>query len=89
MLKRGLSMLIEEWLLAAEYVLSQERANSRCDPLRAGDPACEKETRNTLDLAAVPVAQRCRICRSSSTPVTRPASVHMWRARSGRRRRRG
>jgi 3-deoxy-7-phosphoheptulonate synthase len=56
MLKRGLSMLIEEWLLAAEYILSQGNPNViLCE---RGIRTYEKETRNTLDLAAVPVVQR-------------------------------
>jgi 3-deoxy-7-phosphoheptulonate synthase len=56
MLKRGLSMLIEEWLLAAEYVLSQ--GNPDVILCERGIRTYEKETRNTLDLAAVPVAQK-------------------------------
>jgi 3-deoxy-7-phosphoheptulonate synthase len=56
MLKRGLSMLIEEWLLAAEYILSQ--GNPDVILCERGIRTFEKETRNTLDLAAVPVAQR-------------------------------
>ena len=56
MLKRGLSMLIEEWLLAAEYVLSQ--GNSDVILCERGIRTYEKETRNTLDIAAVPVVQR-------------------------------
>jgi len=56
MLKRGLSMLIEEWLLAAEYVLSQ--GNPDVILCERGIRTFEKETRNTLDVSAVPVAQR-------------------------------
>ena len=56
MLKRGLSMLIEEWLLAAEYVLSQ--GNPDVILCERGIRTYEKETRNTLDIAAVPVVQR-------------------------------
>jgi 3-deoxy-7-phosphoheptulonate synthase len=56
MLKRGLSMLIEEWLLAAEYILSQ--GNPDVILCERGIRTFEKETRNTLDVAAVPVAQR-------------------------------
>lgn len=56
MLKRGLSMLMEEWLLAAEYVLSQGNPNVIfCE---RGIRTFEKETRNTLDVAAVPVMQK-------------------------------
>jgi 3-deoxy-7-phosphoheptulonate synthase len=56
MLKRGLSMLIEEWLLAAEYILSQ--GNPDVILCERGIRTFEKETRNTLDVAAVPVAQK-------------------------------
>jgi 3-deoxy-7-phosphoheptulonate synthase len=56
MLKRGLSMLIEEWLLAAEYILSQ--GNPDVILCERGIRTYEKETRNTLDIAAVPVVQR-------------------------------
>lgn len=56
MLKRGLSMLIEEWLLAAEYVLSQ--GNPDVILCERGIRTFEKETRNTLDVAAVPVAKK-------------------------------
>ena len=56
MLKRGMSMLIEEWLLAAEYILSQ--GNPDVILCERGIRTYEKETRNTLDIAAVPVAQR-------------------------------
>jgi 3-deoxy-7-phosphoheptulonate synthase len=56
MLKRGLSMLIEEWLLAAEYVLSQ--GNPDVILCERGIRTYEKETRNTLDIAAVPVVQK-------------------------------
>jgi 3-deoxy-7-phosphoheptulonate synthase len=56
MLKRGMSMLIEEWLLAAEYILSQ--GNHDVILCERGIRTYEKETRNTLDLAAIPVVQR-------------------------------
>lgn len=56
MLKRGLSMLIEEWLLAAEYVLSQGNPNVIfCE---RGIRTFENQTRNTFDVAAVPVVQQ-------------------------------
>jgi 3-deoxy-7-phosphoheptulonate synthase len=56
MLKRGLSMLIEEWLLAAEYVLSQ--GNPDVMLCERGIRTFETETRNTLDIQAVPVVKR-------------------------------
>jgi len=56
MLKRGLSMQMEEWLLAAEYVLSQNNPNVIfCE---RGIRTFETQTRNTLDVSAVPVMQR-------------------------------
>lgn len=56
MLKRGMSMLIEEWLLAAEYVLAQNNPNVIfCE---RGIRTFETQTRNTFDIAAVPVVQK-------------------------------
>ncbi len=55
MLKRGLSMLIEEWLLAAEYVMAQ--GESRVILCERGIRTFETMTRNTLDVSAVPVVQ--------------------------------
>ncbi len=55
MLKRGLSLLIEEWLLAAEYVMAQGNPNViLCE---RGIRTFENATRNTLDVSAVPVIQ--------------------------------
>jgi 3-deoxy-7-phosphoheptulonate synthase len=53
LLKRGLSATIEEWLLAAEYVLAAGNPNViLCE---RGIRTYERATRNTLDLSAVPV----------------------------------
>ena len=53
LLKRGLSATIEEWLMAAEYVLSSGNPNViLCE---RGIRTFEPLTRNTLDLSAVPV----------------------------------
>jgi len=53
LLKRGLSATIEEWLLAAEYVLAAGNPNViLCE---RGIRTFETATRNTLDLSAVPV----------------------------------
>lgn len=53
LLKRGLAMTIEEWLMSAEYVLSQGNPNViLCE---RGIRTFETATRNTLDLSAVPV----------------------------------
>jgi len=55
MLKRGLSLLIEEWLLAAEYVMAQ--GNPDVILCERGIRTFEQATRNTLDVSAVPVVQ--------------------------------
>jgi len=53
LLKRGLSATIQEWLLAAEYILSS--GNYQVVLCERGIRTFETETRNTLDLNAVPV----------------------------------
>ena len=51
-LKRGFSSTIEEWLLAAEYILSEGNPNViLCE---RGIRTFETHTRNTLDLNAIP-----------------------------------
>ena len=56
LLKRGLSATINEFLLAAEYILSQGNFNVIfCE---RGIRAFEDQTRFTLDLAAVPVIKK-------------------------------
>jgi 3-deoxy-7-phosphoheptulonate synthase len=55
MLKRGMSSTIEEWLLAAEYILSQgNRDVLLCE---RGIRTFEHSTRFTLDLNAVPLVR--------------------------------
>jgi prephenate dehydratase len=51
--KRGLSATIEEWLMSAEYVLSE--GNDQVILCERGIRTFERFTRNTLDLTAVPV----------------------------------
>lgn len=52
-LKRGMSATIEEWLLAAEYILSQGNRNViLCE---RGIRTFEKITRNTMDISAIPL----------------------------------
>jgi 3-deoxy-7-phosphoheptulonate synthase len=53
LLKRGPSATIEEWLLAAEYILAA--GNSNVILCERGIRTFETATRNTLDLSAVPV----------------------------------
>lgn len=56
LLKRGMSERIEEWLLAAEYLLAHGNPNVMlCE---RGIRTFETYTRNTLDLAAVAIAKR-------------------------------
>lgn len=56
LLKRGLMSTIEEWLLAAEYVLS--RRNWQVILCERGIRTFETATRNTTDINAVPVVKR-------------------------------
>ena len=53
LLKRGFGATIEEWLLAAEYILSS--GNSNVILCERGIRTFEPSTRNTLDLSAIPV----------------------------------
>jgi len=53
LLKRGFGATIEEWLMAAEYVLSS--GNSNVVLCERGIRTFETATRNTLDVTAVPV----------------------------------
>jgi 3-deoxy-7-phosphoheptulonate synthase len=60
MLKRGLSMKIEEWLLAGEYILANNNANLMfCE---RGIRTFETYTRNTLDLSAIPIIKKESHC---------------------------
>jgi 3-deoxy-7-phosphoheptulonate synthase len=60
LLKRGLSMRIEEWLLAGEYILAHENSNLMfCE---RGIRTFETYTRNTLDLGAIPIIKRESHC---------------------------
>jgi 3-deoxy-7-phosphoheptulonate synthase len=53
LLKRGISATIDEWLMAAEYILSS--GNPHVILCERGIRTFETATRNTLDLSAVPV----------------------------------
>lgn len=55
-LKRGLSATIEEWLMAAEYLMSE--GNDNIILCERGIRTYENFTRNTLDLSAVPIIQQ-------------------------------
>ncbi len=52
LLKRGLSATIEEWLMAAEYVMNE--GNSQVIMCERGIRTFETHTRNTLDISAIP-----------------------------------
>jgi 3-deoxy-7-phosphoheptulonate synthase len=68
LLKRGPGSTIQEWLMSAEYILSE--GNGQVVLCERGIRTFETATRNTLDLNAVPVVKKLTICRSLSTPVT-------------------
>ena len=53
MIKRGLSSTYEEWLMSAEYVMAS--GNDQVILCERGIRTFETYTRNTLDLAAIPV----------------------------------
>jgi len=56
MLKRGMSATIEEWLLSAEYILSQ--GNRQLMLCERGIRTFETYTRNTMDVSAIPVIEK-------------------------------
>ncbi len=56
LLKRGMSATIEEWLMAAEYIMSE--GNWKVILCERGIRTFETATRNTLDLSAVPMVKR-------------------------------
>jgi 3-deoxy-7-phosphoheptulonate synthase len=56
LLKRGLSATLDEWLLAAEYVMAEGNYNVvLCE---RGIRTFAQHTRNTMDLAAIPAVRR-------------------------------
>ena len=56
LLKRGMGASVEEWLMAAEYILA--RGNHRVILCERGIRTFETATRNTLDLGAVAVVKQ-------------------------------
>src|SRR5215471_9877765 len=56
LLKRGMNATITEWLMAAEYIA--QRGNLDIVLCERGIRTFETATRNTLDISAVPIAQR-------------------------------
>lgn len=56
LLKRGLSNTYEEWVMSAEYIMSE--GNTNVILCERGIRTFEKYTRNTLDIAAIPAIKR-------------------------------
>ncbi|MEP6936538.1 MAG: 3-deoxy-7-phosphoheptulonate synthase [Chthoniobacterales bacterium] len=56
LLKRGLAATLDEWLLAAEYIMAE--GNYQVVLCERGVRTFAQHTRNTLDLAAVPAVRR-------------------------------
>jgi 3-deoxy-7-phosphoheptulonate synthase len=55
-LKRGLAATVEEWLMAAEYILAEDNYNViLCE---RGIRTYETATRNTLDVSAIPLVKQ-------------------------------
>lgn len=55
-LKRGMSATLQEWLMAAEYIM--EEGNERIILCERGIRTFVKHSRNTLDLSVVPAARK-------------------------------
>ncbi|MFO7838180.1 MAG: 3-deoxy-7-phosphoheptulonate synthase [Desulfosalsimonadaceae bacterium] len=56
LLKRGMSATVEEWLMAAEYIMAE--GNHNVILCERGVRTFVRHSRNTLDFSAVPVVQR-------------------------------
>ena len=56
LLKRGMSATIKEWIHAAEYIAKQ--GNSKIIMCERGIRTFEDYTRNTMDLAAIPIIKQ-------------------------------
>ena len=56
LLKRGLSSSYEEWIMSAEYIMSE--GNENVILCERGIRTFEKYTRNTLDVSAIPAIKR-------------------------------
>ena len=56
LLKRGLSATVEEWLMAAEYIMSE--GNYQVILCERGIRTFETYTRNTMDVSAIALAKR-------------------------------
>ena len=77
LLKRGMSATMEELLLSAEYILAGGNYNViLCE---RGIRTFETYTRNTLDIAAIPVIKKFRICRCLPIRRTAPDAATKFR----------
>ncbi len=56
LLKRGIASTIEEWLMSAEYIMSE--GNQNVILCERGIRTYEQMTRNTLDISAVPLIKK-------------------------------
>jgi len=56
MLKRGMSATVQEWLLAAEYILAQ--GNGQLILCERGIRTFETYTRNTMDVSVIPIIEK-------------------------------
>ncbi|MCR4439884.1 MAG: 3-deoxy-7-phosphoheptulonate synthase [bacterium] len=56
LLKRGMAATIEEWLMAAEYIMAA--GNSQVILCERGIRTFETYTRNTMDISAIPVVKK-------------------------------
>ncbi|MBA2880852.1 3-deoxy-7-phosphoheptulonate synthase [Desulfosalsimonas propionicica] len=56
MLKRGMSATVDEWLMAAEYIMSE--GNENIILCERGVRTFVRHSRNTLDFSAIPVVRR-------------------------------
>jgi 3-deoxy-7-phosphoheptulonate synthase len=66
MLKRGMSSLMKEWLMCAEYILSH--GNSRVMLCERGIRTFERYTRNTFDINAIAVVKQISHLRIIADP---------------------
>ncbi len=73
LLKRGLAATLDEFLMAAEYIMSE--GNYEVILCERGVRTFADHTRNTLDLSIVPPCSASATCPSWSTPATAPASA--------------
>src|SRR5512132_537136 len=66
LLKRGMSATIQEWLLAAEYIMSG--GNYDVILCERGIRTFETYTRNTLDISAIPIIKKLSHLPMTSDP---------------------